>query len=113
MKMRKGYVSNSSSSSFIIAYDENFFGNLKDFLENFYLGESSIYDFEKYKDLYLEDLDEEKEEYEKLIEEEEKSGKTICCLNLDYDFCFIVDLLQNINKMNGNDKLNIILNTNE
>ena len=45
MKVRLDYVSNSSSSSFVIAYDEKFFGNLKDFISQNEIGyETYVYD---------------------------------------------------------------------
>lgn len=34
MKVRMNYVSNSSSSSYVIAYDKNFFNDLKELIKN-------------------------------------------------------------------------------
>lgn len=103
MKIRSNYVSNSSSSSFVIAYDKNTFGDLKQFLNDNYLGcESSINhkdDFEKY---YLDYLDDEKKkEFENLVKEKKTNGMEIVYFYLDNDFNAVANLLKQIGKNTG------------
>ena len=48
MKIRNGYVSNSSSSSFVLSYNPIFFGNIQAFIEDYSPGcESVVYDLDK------------------------------------------------------------------
>ena len=87
MKVRNGYVSNSSSSSFIISYDEKVFGDLQMLLKNGYLGCETH--FRK-----LEDVDEEC--HKELVEERLKEGKKVIYFSLDQEYEIIVDLLKQI-----------------
>ena len=101
MKIRSNYVSNSSSSSFIIAYDPLFFGNIKAFFEEFDFGCETVIRDEKD---FLESMPEYKERIDKIKTE----GKQVLCFSLDHEFYSIVELLKMINKLNGGDKLEII-----
>lgn len=109
MKVRKGYVSNSSSSSFLIAYDEKFFGDLTKFFENGYFGcETEIGDLETFLD-YLCEIDEDiNKDWTEKVKEQEQSGKKALYLRLDNEYSSIIDLLRKINEVNGKDKLTIL-----
>lgn len=103
MKIRSNYISNSSSSSFVVAYDKNTFGDLKQFLNDNYLGcESSVNhkdDFEKY---YLDYLDDEKKkEFENFVKEKKTNGMEIVYFYLDNDFNAVANLLKQIGKNTG------------
>ena len=109
MKIRTGYVSNSSSSSFIIAYDENLFGDLTGCLESGYVGcETSVAktsDLEEfYKYLFLND--EEKEIIKNKIKRSEADGKKVIHIELDRDYEIIFDLFKQISK--NTDKIEFI-----
>ena len=101
MKIRSNYVSNSSSSSFIIAYDPLFFGNIKAFFKEFDFGcETEICN----ENDFLKSMPEYKEEIDKIKTE----GKQVLCFRLDHEFYSIVELLKMINESNGGNKLKII-----
>lgn len=111
MKVRTDYVSNSSSSSFVIVYDDKFFGNLKDFISQNEIGyETYVHDV---SDL-VHDLEEEKNPSDnskkllKRIREAQQTNKALLYTNIDYDHGSLVELLKYINKQNGGDKLEII-----
>jgi len=101
MKIRSNYVSNSSSSSFVIAYDPTFFGNFIAFLEEYQPGcETAIYNLDHLK----EDLPEIIEQVEKA----RKEGKQIAYFQLDNEYGLIMTLMDMINQSNGGDKMKIL-----
>lgn len=101
MKVRKCFVSNSSSSSFVISYDPIFFGNLLAFIEEYRPGcESAAYDL----DILNEDMPELKE----TVESERKNGNQIAYFRLDQEYFLIIDLLKMINERNGGNKMKIL-----
>lgn len=110
MKVRTTFVSNSSSSSFILAYDESFFGDLKQYFQK--------YDFGCMTTLWEEDripvmLDEWYPESKTKCEEAKAAGKKLLYIDLDRDFCSIMSLLKGINESHGGDKLEIIYGDDE
>ena len=106
MKIRNGYVSNSSSASFIIAYDKNFFGDLISLLKNSYLGCETYF---KDVNVLLEQLSEKDKQYcQNIIDQKIKEGKTVEYITLDREFNVIFDLLKQISEQNGNDKIEFI-----
>ena len=109
MKIRSGYVSNSSSSSFLIAYDEKFYGDLTKFFENEYFGcETEMGGFDTFLD-YLCEIDEDiNKDWEEKVKEQEKFGKKILYLRLDNEYSSIISLLKKINEVNCKDKLTIL-----
>lgn len=112
MKIRSNYVSNSSSSSFIIGYDESFFGDIEKFIQTACIMDTSVRPVEQYLDYFDED-DEYREQLSKKIEETKETGKKVIFIDADYDAAFIYDLLEFINKANGGDKMVTIVRANE
>ena len=107
MKIRNSYVSNSSSSSYIIAYDINFFGDLFKFFKDAYLGcDTEVMTPEHYKEHdYYFDNEDEKHAFEQKVQEYRNQGKEVICLSLDSEYTSLFTLLDNINEKNGGDKL--------
>lgn len=104
MKIRNNYVSNSSSSSFILAIDKAFFGDLEDFFTSHQFGfETAMTD----ADCILEYWGDEKEIKEK-IKRSIDNGKDIFCISIDSEYEDVIDLLEHINQANGGDKMEII-----
>lgn len=112
MKIRSNYVSNSSSSSFIIAYDEKFFGDLEKIFKQHYLGDSKIYPYEETDKFFTYyDYDKDAEfinDIREAMNKAESEGKAVRYISLDYDHIYLIDVLKQINDNNGADKLKII-----
>ena len=101
MKVRKCFVSNSSSSSFIISYDPIFFGNIQAFIEEYMPGcETAVYD--------LNILNEDMPELKDIVESERNNGNQIAYFSLDQEYFLIIDLLKMINESNGGDKMKLL-----
>lgn len=109
MKIRTDYVSNSSSSSFVISYDKSLFGDLKKFFENTIIGcETSVQSEKDFFKVYDDsDLDWVQEIKDK-VKEAKKEKKSLVYLFLDYEYESLIELLKSINDANGGDKLEIL-----
>lgn len=94
MKVRIGFVSNSSSSSFVIAYDPNFFGDLRKRFEEGWWGCETEVEKEAVFCLGTPDA---------LAE-----GKTIIQVDLDREYRDVIKVLKQINEQNGGDKLTVL-----
>ena len=105
MKIRTNYVSNSSSSSFVIAYDEMFFGDLISFFNQNYLGSETkahnSSDMENFYKFYF-DSDEGVERFKKKVKNFEINEKKVIWLEIDQEYEAIVNLLKQINDCTGN-----------
>ena len=101
MIVRLCYVSNSSSSSYVIAYDPAFFGDLKSFFATAILGESTAV-----KD--IKEFIEESPRYKDKIDDAELDGKQVIYLRLEWEHDCIVELLKKINEDTGGNKLEVI-----
>lgn len=117
MKIRTGYVSNSSSSSYVIAYDKSFFGDLEKLFMNDCdaIGcETVIYDIADIdEEFYNCELGGDKDEIKKFKEkmkEKEKEGKSFLYIRLDHDYEVIISLLKLLNENNGGDKIEFLYN---
>jgi len=103
MKIRSNYVSNSSSSSFILVYDPLFFGDLKTFFEKESFGcETQVYNDQ---DKFIVD---DAPEYKEKIKKAQEEGKQVLYLGLDNEFYSIITLLKMINESNGGNKFEIL-----
>lgn len=101
MKIRQGYVSNSSSSSFVIAYDPLFFGNIRAYFQEYSFGcETCIYD--------IKDFTDSMPNYKEKIDAMKAEGKQVLYFWLDQEFYPIIALMKMINESNGGDKMKII-----
>lgn len=113
MNIRTNYVSNSSSSSFIIAYDEEFFGDLEKILNDHYLGDSKIHPYEELENRFFKyfDRDEDAELIKEILDDiniAEAANKVVRYWSVDYDHRYLIDLLKRISDNNGSDKFKII-----
>ena len=107
MKFRINYVSNSSSCSFLIAYDPVFLGNLYQFFKTQKLGcNTRVQNVEQFIDIFGDEK--EKDEYRKIIKSNKNDGKQVVYLTLDYEYCSVFTLLQMINESNGGNKMKVI-----
>ena len=94
MIKRQGFVSNSSSTSFIVAYNPKFFGRLEESFQNDRMGcetNASILDEEKLNKWYSVDEKEENEETIKFYQNIQdkvrkawKEGLTVIEMNVEY-----------------------------
>lgn len=101
MKIRSNFVSNSSSSSFVIAYDPTFFGNFLAFLEMYQPGcETAIYN--------LDHLKEDRPELMDKVEKAKKNGMQVAYFQIDNEYRLLIELMSMINESNGGNKMEII-----
>ena len=106
MKIRNGYVSNSSSSSFVLSYNPIFFGNIQAFIEDYSPGcESVVYDLDK--------LNENMPELKEIVELERKNGNQVVYFRLDSEYFMLIDLLKMINESNGGNKMKLLYGNTE
>ena len=99
MKIRSNYVSNSSSSSFVIAYDEKFFGNLLSLFKGCYLGcETYIRDIEDFYKMFQDDK--ERVQYLNKITKLQDDGKKVIYLSLDTEYLVLAQMLKSIGDHN-------------
>ena len=94
MIKRQGFVSNSSSSSFIVAYNPKFFGRLEESFQNENMGydtNASIMDEEKLNKWYSVNPEEESEESIKFNQDIQdkvrkawEEGLTVIEMNVEY-----------------------------
>lgn len=94
MKTRTSYVSNSSSSSFIVAYNPKFFGRLEESFQNDMMGvetNASVMDEEQLNKWYSVNPEEESEETVKFNQDIQdkvrkawKEGLAVIEMNVEY-----------------------------
>ena len=103
MIKRQGFVSNSSSTSFIVAYNPKFFGRLEESFQNDMMGcetNASILDEEQLNKWYSVNPEEESEETVKFYQNIQdkvrkawKEGLTVIEMNVDYSSEEGVDIM--------------------
>ncbi len=115
MKTRSGYVSNSSSSSFLVAYDKSFYGDLTVLLRGGSFGfETTATEFsdldsaEEFVKGYFDGDDGIMNECLEKVRTGVSDGKTIAHVSLDRETDSIMALLEQISEMNGGGKIDII-----
>ena len=115
MKTRIGYVSNSSSSSFVLAYDKQFYGDLQKFFSENQIGFDTMVctDDETEEFIYNMTSDERFKEIKKQINELKSNGMSILCGRIDNDCVQILSLLKYIGKTTGNNGLKMIIDPEE
>jgi hypothetical protein len=107
MKIRTNYVSNSSSSSFLVVYDENIFEEIIQELKKSYLGCSKIK--EDLNDFFNNNcVEEELDNWKKRIQDYKDTGKKVVYMDLEYDYEFVKNILQIINDKSGGNKIEFI-----
>jgi hypothetical protein len=107
MKIRTDYVSNSSSSSFIVAYDKKLFKDFEKLIGAIRGYETQIYDLEEFFD----DDCMDKEFYHEIkteIEKAEKNKMGISYFSLDYDFSFLIEMFEELANQHGKNKFKVI-----
>lgn len=108
MKYRNSFVSNSSSSSFVIAYDKSFFGDLHKFLKSCYLGETTVKTIgELDGDFYRTYFDSE-EDIQEFRDRLSISNKDIFFIRLDSEYEFFIEFIEILGNIHGKDKIEFI-----
>ena len=93
---------------FVIAYDKNIFGDLRELFKKSYLGCETNVDYEeRFKHYYLDD-ENDKKEFEIKVKEKENQGMEILYLSLDQDYGVVINMLKNINERLGGNKIEFI-----
>lgn len=97
-------------ATFILAYDESFFGDLEKFFKDYSPGcETRVWEESKIPVM----LDNWYPEGKAKWEEAKAAGKKLLYIDLDQEFFSIISLLKYINEKNGGDKLEIIYGDDE
>ena len=108
MKSREGYVSNSSSSSFLISYDKNVFGDLGAFFSSFneddrtetHLGDLGS-EVKRWLNPNLYDTKKEKIAARKIpsrIRKAQDEGRDVIALWIDYNSAEMISLLKSLDR---------------
>ena len=115
MKTRNGYVSNSSSSSFVIAYDKRFYGDLNKFFNETQIGFDTMVCTDDETEEFIRNMtsDECFDEIKKRINELKSNGMSILCGRIDNDCVQVISLLKRIGDANGGNGLKMIIDPEE